>query len=325
MTDTVNPGAEAASGAEAIAENQQQQQQNPGPDAGTQKPADAGTALSADPAEAGKQKQAAPDWREDWRDRFASVAGKDDRDKVLKRLGRFTSPENIFKSYLEMERRLSSGELKRQLPADASEELKAEWRKENGLPASPEEYKFEFGDGFIPAEDDKPMLGEFAKTAHSLDLPPPVATKLARWYFDQQEAQRQDQFEADTKAKVGAEDALHGEWGPEYRMNMSGVANMLSTTFGADLAKEIPFARLADGTPLGSNVEIIKGLAAIARQINPGFGLMPTGTRDVGASIADELEAIRQVRLTDPQKYYGDQKMLARERELLSAQQQAAR
>src|SRR6185437_360505 len=43
-----------------------------------------------------------PQWREDWREKFA---GKDE--KTLARLKRFASPENVFRSFLELEKKFS--------------------------------------------------------------------------------------------------------------------------------------------------------------------------------------------------------------------------
>lgn len=326
MTDAVNPAADAAGGADATANGGQQaatqttQTQQPANDGGAQKQAT--TALDADVDTKEPAKPVEAKWRDDWRQAMAeSVADEKERAKVLKQLDRFAAPDAILKSLLEAQKKISSGELKRSLPKDASPEDRAKWRAENGIPEKPEGYKFEFEGGFIPAEDDKPLLGEFAKVAHDADLPPQVANKLAGWYFQQQEAQKQEQYEADVRAKDESIRELSAEYGQEFKMNLTSVKNLLASTFGPELGEQIAFARMPDGRPFGSTPEVMRGMVSLARQINPGLGLMPAGTRDVGAGIDEELSAIRQVRINDPGKYYSDQKMLARERELIDAQQ----
>ena len=67
------------------------------------------------------------DWSDDWRSKMAGGDAKE-----AKRLERFASPKEVFKSYRAFETRLSSGELKSALPKDAKPEQLTAWRAENG-------------------------------------------------------------------------------------------------------------------------------------------------------------------------------------------------
>jgi hypothetical protein len=78
------------------------------------------------------------DWPDDWRDRFAG------EDKTFRRqLERYASPTDLARKARSLERKLSSGEYRRDLPANASDEDKAAWRAERGycrivnLPTAP--------------------------------------------------------------------------------------------------------------------------------------------------------------------------------------------
>jgi len=322
MVDPVNPAADPAGGAEPIAQNPDPAPAVNEPAGQFTPPANAGSLLSDEPAEGGEPKST-PAWADDWRDRFASIAKAEERDKISKRLSRFTSPENVFKSYLELEKRVSAGDLKKQLAADATPEQVAEWRKENGIPEKPEDYKFEFKNGFVPSEDDNKLLGDFASVAHERNLPPSVTSELAQWYIERQTQAQQQQYEADVQKRETAADELNKEYGPEYRMNLNAVRNLLDSQFGPELAGSIALARLPDGTPLGSSPDVMRGLVALARQTNPALALMPAGTKDVGASLKDELDGIAKIRREEPHKYWSDSKLLERERELIAAQQRA--
>jgi hypothetical protein len=73
-------------------------------------------------------------WGDGWREHLA--AGDD---KARARLERFQTPTDIFKSYRALEQRVSSGELKANLPFPdkGTDEEKAAWRKDAGIPTSP--------------------------------------------------------------------------------------------------------------------------------------------------------------------------------------------
>ncbi len=83
-------------------------------------------------------------WGEDWREKLA----KGD-EKKLKSLQRFASPEALTDSYMSAAERIRSGELKTVLPKDAKPEELAAWRKENGIPETPDKYDLTFESGLV--------------------------------------------------------------------------------------------------------------------------------------------------------------------------------
>lgn len=258
------------------------------------------------------------DWPADWRER---IAGNDE--KELARLQRMASPDAVWKASRELEKKISSGEYRKVINrpgADATPEDLAAWRKEAGLPTKPEEYSLKLREGFVPSKDDQPLLDNFKQMAFDSDISPEVGSKMAQWYFDQQEQLQAKQLEADYASKEGAEEALRREFGNEYKLNMGVTKSFLESTFGNDLAGMLLTARDQNGVKLGNNPDIVKALVRIARENAPGLGLVPAGTENVGASIQSELDNISKLRKEDPQKYWGDNALLARERELIDAQ-----
>lgn len=255
-----------------------------------------GTIAGSDPED--KPVAAPADWPEDWREK---LAGKDD--KMLARLKRFQSPANVLKSWRELEQKISSGEFKKQPGKDATPEQLAEWRKENGIPDKPDDYKFDLG-GFIPAEADKPILENFKALAHEQSLSPDIANKMVGWYFQQQEQAVAQQVAADKEFHIGSQVELRAEWGPEFRANVNAMNTFLDATAPDGLKDRLFGARLADGKLLGDDPHMLRWLAQLARDMQPGADLVPVGTTNVNKGVTERIAEIESMMRDDPQKYY---------------------
>lgn len=250
----------------------------------------------------------------DWRSRLAGG----DKD-ALGRLSRFTDEAAFYKSYRALEGKLSSGEFKKALPETASDEEKATWRKENGLPEKADGYfeKMALPNGVVLGETDKPIVAEFAAAALEENVTPAQLSKLVGKYYAIQDAQRMAQEDQDAAFKKTSEDALRADWnGPDYRRNINAVQNLMSK-WPEGLAERVLVARDAEGRKLGDDAGFIKQLANLSLELNPFSTLLPAGTSDPAKSAADELESIRELRRNDPNKYEGDKKLQARELELI--------
>ena len=81
---------------------------------------------------------------------------------------------------------------------------------------------------------------------------------------------------------------------------------------------------MADGTMLKDNVAVQQFLLDMALTFNPASTLTPGQGGDVNASIEDELDTIKKYMRTNRKEYDKDEKMQARYRELLTAQENAA-
>lgn len=255
-------------------------------------------------------------WPDTWRQELA--AGDE---KTLKRLERFQSPADIFTSYRALEQRLSSGELKANVPfpEKGTPEEQAKWRTEAGLPDKPEAYDLKFDDGFVIGEADKPMVDAFLKSAHAKNLPPSAVKESVRWYFDSLESRVKEQTEAENKYRETSEEELRAEWGQDFATNRNLVRGLIQTA-PKDLQDLIMYARLSDGKPFTSHPGALKWMTSLARQLNPVTTVIPgVDSANMASSIDDEIAEIDKLMRTDRKAYNKDTKKQERYRELLDA------
>lgn len=260
-------------------------------------------------------------WQPDWRQELVKQVGGDK--KLEERLGRFGSPSDILKSYLSLEKEKSSGQLKRELPENATEEQKAEWRKEMGLPEKADDYldKLTLPDGVVLGEMDKPVAAAFAEAAHAGDLKPEQYSKLVAKYYEIQDQKNTAQYEADEQYRQATNDALNAEWGHEFRPNINAVKNFLAGMPEAERNKILE-GRDADGRKIGDNPVFVRYLAQMARELNPAATLVPA-TGDIGKSVDARLGELKVMIKDRSSEYYhgpNSAKLKAEYRQLLDAQ-----
>lgn len=236
------------------------------------------------------------DWPADWREK---LAGEDA--KFLAHLKRYTSPANYAKAGFDAQNKIRSGEFKRPLDNDASDEEKAAWRKENGIPETPEKYveTIDLGE-FVPGEAEKPLINDFAKVAHSLNLPPVAVSKVMQWYYGNQEKAQVEQSQIDAQFKQDSLVELRTELGQEFRQSMTGVVNFLE---GMPALKSAVMGRGPDGHVIINNPAVARELMALSKNQNPYAGLVPAGEKDQAKGAADRLKEIINIYATDPVKY----------------------
>lgn len=227
----------------------------------------------------------ASDWRE-------KMAGGDE--KVLKQLGRYTTPDQVAKALIEAKHKISAGEFKKPLAADASPEDIAAWRQENGIPEAFDKYEVKLSNGLVIGEEEKPFVDEFLKVAHSSNATPDQVNKMLGWYYETTDARAEEQIKADIEFKREAEESLRTEWGADYKTNL----NLLNSVFDAapeGLKQNLMSARMADGSVLGNNPEALKFLAGLAREINPVATVVPGAGAGAAAAIGDEIAKLTKL------------------------------
>lgn len=218
------------------------------------------------------------DWPDDWRDKMAG-----DDAEFRKSLDRFNAPGDVGKSWKEISKKISSGEYKRPvtLPENATPEQIAEYRKEMGVPESPDKYDLKM-DGLVIGEADKPVVDQFLKAMHEANVPEGPVKQAVSAYFKMQEQAVAQAAQAEREFKVQSEEALRQEWGGEYRPNMNLVENFAKTRFGDEVGSAM----------LEAGPEVVKALASIAREINPAMTLVPNASNP-NQAIADEIAKLR--------------------------------
>lgn len=276
----------------------------------------------------GKETPTAPsDWPEDWRKRMSG----EDAD-ALKRLDRYKSPIDVAKALSEAQKKISSGQMKPQLPKDATDEDIAAYRKEIGVPDKPEGYLDALPDGLVVGEDDKELASSFLESAHAANMPPEFVGAALDWYYKSQEEQIARTAEDDKSYRGQAEDELRGEWGGEFRVHQSSVKNFLNTTpvVGKDengkdvtLGDIMRGARSPDGRLMGDNPHFLRWIADLANKANPA-GFVAPGSGDQAKAVDAEIAEIEEVMRTKRDKYDKDDKMQARYLQLLEARDKLA-
>lgn len=302
-TTTEQTTTEAASTTEAVVVSGQETTQEAAPTLATAEPSEKPVAVPAD-------------WPDDWR---AKLAGEDA--KELARLQRMGSPAEVWKAYRALEAKISSGQLKQGLKPDATPEEVAAWRKENGLPEKPEDYRPQLPNGTVLGEEDAPLIGGFQKTAHELGLTADQFNKTLSWYYGQMDAMKAQQYEADTSFRSQAEDALRAEWGPAYRAEVKGIANFMEANAPAGMADLLFNSRTADGKLIGDHPEVLRWLSSLARDVNPMSTLVPAGSADPMKAGEARITEIEQMMRSEPDKYWKNQDVQTEYGKLLEARE----
>ena len=255
-----------------------------------------------------------PKWPTDWRKEFA--AGDE---KAVQRLERFAAPPDIFKSYRALEQRISSGELRAAVPfpEKGTDEQKAAWRSEQGLPEAPDKYKLDLPAGFVIGEADQPIVKDFLQSAYDSNMPPQAVNRAVNWFFQNRDKQLAQIKEAEAEAQKGTEDALRIEWGNDYRKHDAVLDGFLAETVSDEKMR-------ADlGKARRQNPEFAKWMLGVALQLNPAGTVLPGSGIHATQGIADELANLKKMMGDRSSEYWrgnAAEKHQSRYRELLSAQ-----
>lgn len=254
-------------------------------------------------------------WGENWRQEYSAD------EKVQKRLERYQSPKAVIDALIAAQNKISSGELKASVPfpAKGTDEEKAAWRTENGVPAKVEDYDLKFDDGTTIAEHDKPMVDEYLKAVHEINMPAGQAKASVAAYLKIRDKQIADMEAKDAEVRRENEDTLRAEWGADYRKNLNLIDGLLSSAPNG-LKDRLANRRTADGVPFGNDVDALRWMADLARQINPVASVVPGEGSNMASAIDTEIAAIEKTMKTDRKAYNADAKMQARYQELLGAQ-----
>ena len=272
-------------------------------------------------ADGGEESETPQNWPTNWRE---VMAGGDQ--KKLGQLARYASPLNVYNSLRSLQGRLSAGDFIRAKPDGKSEAAMKEWRATAGIPEKPEGYLQNLPDGLIIGKEDEEIAKTFLADMHAKDAPPAFVHNALQWYYSHQEKLAEAQYARDTETRQKTEDALHAEWGPEFRANLNSV-HALVDLYGSDTLKANLYgARLPNGEALGDNAEILQFLVSLAREINPRGIVTPGSGQPLGGAVQSEkakIEASMAIprRQSGPGDYWNNPEMQKRYSELLALEE----
>ena len=260
-------------------------------------------------------------WGEGWRGHLA--AGSTDMEKELKRLERFQGPEDIYKSYRSLEGKVSAGELRSALPKGASPQEVAQWRKDNGVPEKPEDYKITMPAGRQPPKEDDAFLKAFLKSSHDRNYTQTQVDGAIEIFYAEVDRQEKAVTDAEAKAIQTTNEKLRQEWATDYTTNMN-MAEALLARAPAGFRDRFMKGYLADHTPIQASTEAWKWLVQLEREINPVSSVLPGAGGDLGKSLANRLSELKTM-MGNPQSAYwkGDKAEALQEeyRKLIEAQE----
>ena len=251
-------------------------------------------------------------WPDDWRETVSKEDGK-----TLARLQRYASPDAALAALIAAQNRISAGELKPVLGKNPTADQVAEYRASLGIPETAD--KYDLGKDVKIADTEKALMGKLFEAAHgSNQTPDQVKATLKAWRGIQSEV-AEAQAKNDTERKTTAEDSLRAEWGPEYRRNLNLINGLLDGAGSPEVVGKLLDSRLPGGTRFGDSPEVLRLLVGLALVQNPTGVVVPGGEGDLGKGLREELTKIQEVRSTNRGKYDKDEKMQARERDLINA------
>jgi hypothetical protein len=268
---------------------------------------DDGSLLGA--GEPGEGATPAADYPADWRERNArAIAGKDEKlfEKTLAKLKRFVSPENVTKWGFEADAKIRSGQFKRTAPGeDATPEELAEWRKEAGIPDTPDKYEIGMPGGAEPSEADKAVLDHFKGVFHKHNIPPAEAKGLVDDFYAHQAELAAARREAARDTLINNRAALKSEFGADYGRNVALAKSWLDGVAGGEEGRNtLANLPLADGTTLGDNPAFVKLVvqAALAQGDDGALAQAEFGAGG-GGGLQTQYDALIKMSVDQPDEY----------------------
>jgi hypothetical protein len=269
-----------------------------------------------------------PYWPDDWREKLAEHISAGDQKlykKELTRLKRITDPSGVYGMYRELDNRLNTGGLVKMPGKDAKDEDVKAFQKALGWTEKPEEMleQIALKDGAVLGDDDKPVLNEFLGAVHGAASAQDFVSKAANWYFARQEQAAAEMDDSDDEFRRESETAIKEEWGPAFKRRSNAIGSIFATApGGVDVKNEdglfarLMGGRMADGKRVGNDPDMLRWLDSIRGEINPAASVVEDGAGT--QSVEAELEKIKGLRKTDPQKYWANDTQ-KREQELYAA------
>lgn len=258
------------------------------------------------------------DWPDNWRELYA---GKDV--ETLKKLGGFASPKAALDALLASQDKVSSGQLKKPLGANATAEELAAYRADNGIPETPDKYDLKLSNGRVVGDTDKPLVEKFIASMHGKNATPDQVNAGVDAYYDIVDEMRAQQHEKDLAFQRASLDELRAEFGDGYRRNLNMINGLLAEA-PPGVKDMLMGARTADGTRIINSPNVLRWLAQTAHEINPVATVVPGAGANAGQAIGDEMASIQKLMGDSNSEYWKGPKsetMQARFRELASAKE----
>lgn len=212
----------------------------------------------------------------------------------------FKDPADLAKSYRELQKKFSSGEHKKPLSENPSEEELAEYRKSHNIPDNFEGYKDEYKDGFIFGDDDKPVIDAFKEAMHKANAPSSVYKAAVDAYIDLQEKQAEAVAQKHKQMELDCANELKKQHGFDFSRHVNHVRSVLEKNLGESFSL-FENAVAGDGNALLHHPQIFNGLLRMVKDIDP----VPTITGQTSVeNFISRKQEILNILKTDSDRYY---------------------
>lgn len=256
----------------------------PAPDPGAAPPPEAkGAPPEADPKPPEGDPPVEPTWPERWREEMAG-----DDAEYLRWLKRFNSPANVGKSAWNGHQKLTSGKLMAQLGDDATPEEVAAYRKQAGIPETPEGYDFKAPEGLQITDADKAVIDAMKPAFHELNIPPKQAEALVNRVLAMNADTVQHLYESARDKTTTQRAEIMAELGNEFKPALRVAESWMDQTIGPERRGALVELTLADGTKLGDHPDFVR-LWVNAGKVASGDGLLLDGRGAIEADPKGKL------------------------------------
>tara|TARA_R100001443_G_scaffold110762_2_gene122918 strand:- start:2 stop:889 length:888 start_codon:yes stop_codon:yes gene_type:complete len=209
-------------------------------------------------------------------------------EKVRNLAGRYTTPAAMANALYEANRELSQ---RVKMPGeDASDEDRAKFNKQMGVPESVDDYEIAPPEGIdaeaFASEEYQAPIKSIIADMHAAGASQGVVNAMLSKYFELEMAGAAERNRVDTEHMQKAEADLRKEWGASYDENVAFANDYLSRS--PDLIK----LELRDGSLLGSHPAFVRQMAEVGRMTNEGqlkFGISGTEMANDMQSQYDQL------------------------------------
>lgn len=250
---------------------------------------------------------------DDWREKLAAGDAKE-----LARLQRFPDIGSVYKSYREIEAKVSNGALRSPLPQNATVEQINQYRKDNNIPATAGDYEVDLPDGIVLGEEDQTILGSVLETMHKQNRTSSEVNDVVNSFLRAREVEQAAWTQNQNVARVQTEESLRQELGSNFLPTVGAIKNLLASAPDG-IGEMLDNARLPDGSVLGNNPAALKWLASIALDINPAGTVVPGATGNQMQSVDAELAELGQLMNKDLGAWRKNEPARARHRDLIEA------
>lgn len=276
---------------------------SPPPDTGESKPnepaqQEADSQTHEPPTEQGKEGNETKEPAEksgkksEWPDGLLESMSAGD-DKVKAMLARYKTPAAAAAALKSAQDKIRAGGAKQSYREDFTPAELTEWRKDNGVPETPDGYKIDDAGDLIIGDADKALIDDFiASTAHQQNMRPEQVKAAVSFMIGKQAEMITSRALADQEGYQSTVSSLRDEYGASVDVAI-GAANAALQFLPEPLSQFLTSGRLTDGTKAQYNVDIVKWLASMADERGISGTVVPKAGGGSARSIQEQLAELR--------------------------------